>query len=70
MQGRLFYVKDILKMAKEETITITSDIIDVLCEGIDIISKTLQKLSVNQLDYTDKSIVDMAFKIDFIMNLL
>ena len=63
-------IEDILKMAKDETITVSSEIIDVLCEGIDVIGKTLEKISVKELDYTDKSIVDTAFKIDFIRDKL
>ncbi len=48
-------IEDLLGFAKEGTVVINSQMVDLICKGMDVISQILEKLDYNTLDYVDES---------------
>ncbi|MCR4881300.1 MAG: hybrid sensor histidine kinase/response regulator [bacterium] len=59
-------IEDLLKLAKDGIITINTDIIDIIYEATDTISKVVKKLKPTNLDYSDKNLIELTLKIDLI----
>lgn len=57
-------IEDLLGLAKDGTIIISPDIVDILCQSVDTITKILDKLEYNNLSYFDENSDKLAKTID------
>ena len=64
IQNLAHKMEDLLGLAKDKTIVINSEIIDILCQGVDIITEILKKLDYNNLNYVDENANALAQSID------
>ena len=59
-------LEDLLKLVKDDVIVLNSDVMDILYEATDEISKLMEKITPQNLDYKDKNALELAFKIDYL----
>ena len=59
-------LEDLLKFVKDGVITPNTEVMDILYEATDEISKLMEKITPKNLDYKDKNAIELAFKIDYI----
>ncbi|MCQ2958103.1 MAG: Hpt domain-containing protein, partial [Candidatus Gastranaerophilales bacterium] len=64
IQNLAHKMEDLLGLAKEGGATVTPEFIDLLCQGVDIITQILGKLEYNTLDYVDENSDKLALQIE------
>ena len=68
IQNLAHKMEDLLGLANEGGTKVTSEFIDLLCQGVDLIIQILNKLSYNTLDYYDENSDKLAQKIEDFKN--
>ena len=64
IQNLAHKMEDLLGLVKEGSIQISSEIIDILCKGVDVIQDNLKRLDYNTLNSPDENSDKLAELID------
>ena len=63
-------IEDFLKLAKDNSITINSTVIDLIYKAIDLIEKILSTITCTTLDYQDENANNIVIELDLLKDKL